>query len=309
MSHTTDTCDCIGTLRYHQCCGKPKTPDLGLESYFSDFEEGLRARLQLRASHRAECNKRPCERCEIWICALCGGDSEVPRDDRKGSERPSVCERCTWKWDRKVLVTPAVHSIPEYPRKYAVPTKEGREAMSKLPDFARHANRLPMIMGTPTEKDPRPKARNALFCGPPRIGKTMTACFMLRSIIVRGLLRDSPREDIETARDALFMPARDLAAAGKKYPLGKGEPPEVTLALNASFLVLDDLGSEGDNGIQVVKDVIMDRYDRGRITWATTFLPQEPTPECSETFARRYGGGVQGRLTETGTWLDFGVIA
>lgn len=95
----------------------------------------------------------------------------------------------------------------------------------------------------------------ALLLGPTGCGKTSGALFLTalarnRTTVVR---------------------ARDLSNAERRHPLGQGIPPEITRAQDATYLVIDDLGSEGsDTGS--IQDVLDLRYSRGSAVIVTTGL-------------------------------------
>lgn len=83
----------------------------------------------------------------------------------------------------------------------------------------------------------------------------------------------------------------DLAYARRNHALGS-EPPMLTNAKSASFLVIDDVGSEplADN---VLFEVVNERYAQRLPTIVTTGL-------AGEAFAARYGDALERRLIEKG---------
>ena len=289
------SCACIGTPSWAICCGKPKAgPEPTLSDDLAELLASIRTRAQLRAAHRAECGKIPCERCELWVCATCKGPSENAADDRDGQKRPALCDKCSRVWDRRKLLERATKSIPEN-FGWASPSDEAaRKLMAKrVPSYRALRSRMVALV----DKDGQ-TARSAVLAGQSGAGKTSAACYLLRFVIERGAALEAPREHLEAAKGALFVPARELASARSQMALGKGEAPIVDMAMRASFLVVDDLGAEADAGRQTVIDVVASRYDRGAATWVTTWLSREE-------FVARYGGGTERRLVESGTWLDF----
>lgn len=260
---------------------------LGLTDVFAEMLAGLRRRGELRAAHRAECAKRPCERCELWVCRVCGKDSENPPDDRDDMKRPALCERCTRQWDRNLILAPAVESILSDWYRQAVPGNAGTAFMLKnVPSYSEIRKSLGGVVGRPG---------SCVLSGPTRAGKTLTGSFMIRMVIEAGRDSAATPAQIRMAKEARCVPALEIAAARAQHPLGKGEAPRIREALDASVLLLDDCGQEDEFGKQAIRQVLMAR-DR-RPTWVTTFLSKEE-------FGVRYGGGAVSRLCETGTWFD-----
>jgi DNA replication protein DnaC len=83
--------------------------------------------------------------------------------------------------------------------------------------------------------------------------------------------------------------------ARKIHPLGEEEPEEVTRAMRASLLVLDDLGAEPLD--TVIFEVLDQRYSRGLPTIVTSGL----TPSA---IRERYGDAAWRRLSERGVVLE-----
>lgn len=96
----------------------------------------------------------------------------------------------------------------------------------------------------------------ALFLGPTGCGKTTAAKLL-------GWLTRSRLE---------WLHAVELGQCERRHGLGAGEPPEITTAKRAEFLVIDDVGSERDTG--PLSEVLDYRYSRGLPTIVTTGCTQ-----------------------------------
>lgn len=128
------------------------------------------------------------------------------------------------------------------------------------------------------------REQHIAFVGPPGAGKTSLAAAMYR-VAVAG----------ETSTGALsryrWVSAHKLAKARSQQPMGEGESPLVEACINASLLVLDELGAEDLRYASAVAEVLFERHDQARPTWVTTGVgPQE--------IAKRYGGGIARRVFE-----------
>lgn len=91
--------------------------------------------------------------------------------------------------------------------------------------------------------------------------------------------------------------ATDLAAARSNHPLGQGEAPAVTEAMDArALLVIDDLGQEPElrpTAPNILFEILDVRYSAGSPTLITTGLsPEELT--------NRYGGAFIRRVLQSG---------
>lgn len=111
----------------------------------------------------------------------------------------------------------------------------------------------------------------ALLLGPTGCGKTSGALYLTalarnRTVVVR---------------------ARDLSNAERRHPLGQGLPPEIARAQDATYLVIDDVGSEG-NDPHSIQDVLDVRYSSGRAVIVTTGLTMtELTAHIGPAYVRR----------------------
>lgn len=141
-----------------------------------------------------------------------------------------------------------------------------------------------------------------LVCGPTGIGKSVAGVAALRR--AQGLSERRARPAPESfyvderqarERSTAWVRAFDLPNARLSNSFGNGEASLVTVAIEADFLVLDDLGWESKRAgaDDVVAEIIAARYDAGRITYATTGL-------SLDQFGERYGSAVTRRLVESG---------
>lgn len=140
------------------------------------------------------------------------------------------------------------------------------------------------------DEDARDRARKATACtvtliGGAGSGKTSLAAALARAAFVDGTAGSS-------SRTVVWMPAADLPAARRAQKLGEGEAGPVKRALEATVLVLDDLGAEDASPFaRVVAEVIHHRHDHEKRTIVTLgFKPEQ--------VAERYGDGVARRLFE-----------
>ena len=133
---------------------------------------------------------------------------------------------------------------------------------------------------------------NLVLCGPTGCGKTTAAVARARKLLEQAE-RPCPPEDFRFACGVRFAAAADLATARKQHPLGSGEPVEIETAIDASLLILDELGyeSQQDTAIPELADI---RYRKNRITITTTGLrPAEMVARYGEATVRKLVGGGQ----------------
>ncbi len=129
-------------------------------------------------------------------------------------------------------------------------------------------------------------------------GKTSIAVAILHAWIESRV--EIPVEERKTAR---FVSARMLPLAKGEHAAGRGGS-EYMSAITAAFVVLDDLGSEGDmpHARAAVADVLAERFAWERPTVVTTFL-EEPA------IRQRYGDGIARRMFERPLVLNLGGLA
>lgn len=152
----------------------------------------------------------------------------------------------------------------------------------------------------------RPEHGGRLICGPTGIGKSTALVSVLwRCEWARpeATHRDDDFSATPQGDWAFWARAADLPFARLSHGLGEGEAELVALAKNAPVLVLDDLGWESQRAgaADVIAEVIGERYDRGRITWATTGMrPEQVTEKYGEAFVRRIceTGGKAGKVMD-----------
>jgi len=89
---------------------------------------------------------------------------------------------------------------------------------------------------------------------------------------------------------ALFVSVPEFASARMRSPLGR-EAEDVSAALRAPLVLLDDLGGELPIPTSPVTDVLRSRHAQGQPTWVTTWLDVEG-------LTRRYGEGIARRIGE-----------
>lgn len=152
-----------------------------------------------------------------------------------------------------------------------------------------------------------------VLVGPSTAGKTSVACAMLAHLLV-GVERDAGRpraaaalgptlidraleEAITMAAGVRFTPAYWPAKARAQTPLGRGEAPAVDAAIEATVLVLDDLGAEPVRS-SAIAEILFERHHHERPTIVTTKLNGA---EIAEQYAEFDGEGIARRLYERGS--------
>ena len=258
------------------------------------------------AEGRYVCNERP----------RCGNVIDLPGVCRACAERAAMAEF-------NAALRPAIESIPEQ-WQWAVPGRAETAAMASdcVHDWDRVGDELADVRDAIAE-DHGP--RMVVFYGPDgQVGKTSSACLLLRWCIERGRftnLTDAERKAAISPgvagasrlapRPLNELPARVMAARGARYmrtvDLRAATAlitPDVIaarkLASTAPILLLDDVGDELDNAtvgshditnrIAGTRDVIRDRNERGGLlTIVTTYLSRAKM----QSF---YGGGTTERI-------------
>jgi hypothetical protein len=129
-------------------------------------------------------------------------------------------------------------------------------------------------------------------------GKTSLAAAMFRTRLLAMVTAGDSEEALHMAGRARFFAAYALARARATHPIGHGEAPDVQLAMTAPLVLLDDLGSEAPSYQSAIADVLYERFNQDRPTWATTWMmPSE--------LATHYGAGIARRLHEGATVIRF----
>lgn len=138
------------------------------------------------------------------------------------------------------------------------------------------------------------QAKVTVLCGPTGAGKTAAAVLAMRA-------RCAAMPPSIKAVGSRFVPARELCP-----PADSGKSSRLREALEATLLILDDLGQEAhvtgwerEQRIDRTCFLLADRYDNKRDTIITT--PLKP-----DTFAALYGGNTERRFW---TEADVRVIA
>lgn len=136
----------------------------------------------------------------------------------------------------------------------------------------------------------------AVLTGPAGFGKTSLSVAMLANWINPDHLAD--RDAMFAARRLMFTTSFVLAKARSMARLGDEAGP-VACALEASLLVIDDLGAEPEYKTSAIPEVIHERHQAGAPTIITTgFTPTD--------IATRYGDGIARRVFERATKIKCG---
>src|SRR5262249_926959 len=134
--------------------------------------------------------------------------------------------------------------------------------------------------------------RKILFVGHSGKGKTHLAAAAIRSLVKHA----------DMVRMMAFVRCRSMGFARTRHPLGEGEPGAVLDAMNARFLVLDDLGQDPEPKRLLsnpIPDIVDARYEKGRTLWVTTFLSRQ-------AISSRYGDGFARRVIEDAVIIQCG---
>lgn len=129
-----------------------------------------------------------------------------------------------------------------------------------------------------------------LLAGPTGLGKTTAAAFLVRRLVAKSARAGG--FDWELAKRIRWAKANELSRARQTHPFNQGEPPKVLDAMNASLLVLDDLG--WDSETPVIRDVLNHRYEAVRAPTIVT------TGHAPEDVLARYGDAVTRQMFEAG---------
>lgn len=147
----------------------------------------------------------------------------------------------------------------------------------KLPELeARIASPLMRRLGR--EWSPRTHG-NAVLLGETGQGKSTAA-----AVVFRRLLRDGWRDGGDAwafAQGMRWFRAEQLEREMRAHPMGRGECPAYRDAVNATLLVLDEIGWERDP--KGVASILAERYDSPHLTIVTS---GQDLRELSETYSQ-----------------------
>lgn len=247
-------------------------------AFGDDWLAEMRARAEAHEAHRAACTATPCAECCRALCPDCGATVNYHKAMR--------CDPCDRKADRVRRLEAARESVPQ------------RFAWARLED-----PRMVKLVGHERIAEARLALaqERVVLAGAPGAGKTSLACAMLRELHDSAARDDAPEALVRRAAGSLFVSAYDLSKARARHPLGQGEAPLVERAMNATTLVIDDLGSERDGFQSAVTEVLYERHAECRVTWVTTWLDVRQAEE-------RYGGGIARRLFEGARRIALGKV-
>jgi len=231
------------------------------------YIETMRADAQL---HSEQCKKRPCERCDRWLCKYCS----EPVDGAK------TCDACEPVAQREALLSVTLSSIPPRYRWASggwSPTLRARTGVTQ----ERFASLLRNTRG------------NAVFVGASGAGKTSLAVALLCAWVAA-----SPSE----RRGSVFVDASHLSRSRSRERLGSGESLDVRIARDCHLLLVDDLGCEQNDRDGALTDIVYWRSNYMRPTWFTSGIARNKN-ELIEKVGARYDGGFARRMLD-GTVID-----
>ena len=234
-------------------------------------------------THRASCplfsENRGCDQCQRWFCA-CGAEAVA------GAGYSARCKECDEASSRRAEFTGARNTIP--------PRWQGICLLSpELPAY---------VTGYEAQQDRvwelMESQQPVILRGPSGVGKTTLACAMMNQLMFYGALPGTTTAERNRARKSLFTTEFDLFKASKQCKPWE-EPGLVRRAMEASVLVLDDLGQRPDEKAAVVAELVDHRYSHTLPTWVTTFL-------TSADMIALYGAGTHRRLCEARQFILLG---
>ena len=157
-------------------------------------------------------------------------------------------------------------------------------------DFEEAAKRAPAIGRHSWDVDGGDLSGSLTICGSTGVGKTTLACTVLRHILAKAWAGDE--SSWRLGRSAWFWVAADLGReVAQCAPWETGRAAD--LALSASWLCIDDLGTEqGDRAISEISRIVSARYNEEQVTVITTAMSW---PQLSS----RYGEGIVRRMLES----------
>jgi DNA replication protein DnaC len=144
---------------------------------------------------------------------------------------------------------------------------------------------------------------SAVLLGSTGKGKTSSVIGAIRrmrlaaeeQVIARPRVEPERHQTLHTLARLEWYSGSQVALARKQSPLGTGEAKVVKNAIQASLLVVDEVGFEPFDG--ALFDVVDGRYMRQRPTIVTTGL-------TVDAFKTKYGDALWRRLTERGAVLE-----
>lgn len=147
----------------------------------------------------------------------------------------------------------------------------------------------PGMLSLAREWSPRTHG-NAVLLGETGQGKSTAAAVVFRRLLQHGW-RDGG-EAWAFARGMRWCRAEQLEREMRAHPMGKGECPAFRDAVNASLLVLDELGWERDP--KGIASVLAERYDSPRLTIVTS-------GQTLRQLSEAYGAAVVRRMLTHGS--------
>ena len=132
------------------------------------------------------------------------------------------------------------------------------------------------------------------LCGETGRGKTTVALAILRRLHDEALADPHPAK-LKLIGFSKWVTSYRLVEARREHPLGRGKAELVEAAINATLLVIDDLGNEPPD--PVTFEVIDERYAKSRPIIVTTGF--EP-----KALRAKHGDAIWRRLTERGIVVD-----
>lgn len=215
--------------------------------------------------------------------------------DRRGR----VCAPCSARETasrRRARLAEAVATLPPWPWcRFGDPVFAERTAGRAT---RRHGTEVADVVAADAARAWRRAHGGLVLCGPTGTGKTSLMVAIGYQLVEAAMAESAAPALVDFAAGIRFADASDIARARRGWPLGKGDPPELTEAMEATLLLLDEMGRE-PLGDPTLFELFNYRYRKGLPTVTTSRLTRDDMKRPD-----RYGTDGARRLLDTGVVLE-----